>query len=152
MDKAVAVRCANGLFVQVLCLDHAPFDPSNLRAYQCGAVFEILRASLRPYPELFVVGSQSVKMVLFLIVESRTRARRMRQRAIKVNLYFFKLGWGRPGYLLGSQRRLYSRSIVASKIARLRLSGKIPTLGERQNWICCQVALKLSLIEFIIVK
>src|SRR6185503_13479978 len=49
MDKAVAVCRADGLFVQVLGLEHAAFDPGNFRVYQRGAVFKILWAMLRPY-------------------------------------------------------------------------------------------------------
>src|SRR5712691_6154259 len=64
IDKAVAVRRADGLFVQVLGLEHAAFDPGNLRAYQCGAVFKILRTMLRPYLVLLLVSSQRLEMPL----------------------------------------------------------------------------------------
>src|SRR6266851_2495552 len=60
--EAVAVRRADGLFVKLLGVEHAVFDPCNLRAYQCGAVFKILRAMLCPYLVLFLVSSQSLEM------------------------------------------------------------------------------------------
>src|SRR5258706_14636684 len=49
IDKAVAVRRPDGLFIQLLGFEHAAFDPGDLRAYHCDAVFKILRAMLYPY-------------------------------------------------------------------------------------------------------
>ena len=64
VDKAVCARRADGLFVEVLGIELAAFDACDLCAYQRGAVFEILRAILRPYFELSVVSGQSLEMLL----------------------------------------------------------------------------------------
>ena len=67
MDKAVCVRRADGLFVEMLGIEFAAFDACDLCAHQCGAVLEILRAILRPYLELPVVGGQSLEMLPSLV-------------------------------------------------------------------------------------
>ena len=64
VDKAVCVCRADGLFVQMLGVELAAFDARDLRADQRGAVFEILRAVLRPDFELSVVGGQRLEMLL----------------------------------------------------------------------------------------
>src|SRR4029077_9385909 len=56
VDKAVFVRRPDGLFVKVLGLELASLDACYLRAYQRGAVFEILRAVPRPNVELVLVS------------------------------------------------------------------------------------------------
>ena len=48
MDKAVCVRRADRLLVEALGIKLAAFDACDLGAHQRGAVFEILRAILRP--------------------------------------------------------------------------------------------------------
>src|SRR5262249_1326179 len=58
IEEAVAVRRANGLFVQLLSIEHAPLNSSNLRVYQCRAVFKILRTMPRPCRMLLLVSSQ----------------------------------------------------------------------------------------------
>src|SRR5262245_30651054 len=55
MDEAVHVRGADRLFIEAHRLKVAAFNPGDLGAHQRGAVFEILRAILRPYFELFKV-------------------------------------------------------------------------------------------------
>ena len=62
MDKAVRSRRTDGLFVKLDGIESSTFDTRNLRAHQCGAVFEILRATVRPYFEPFVVSSESLEM------------------------------------------------------------------------------------------
>jgi hypothetical protein len=49
-----AARSRNG---KVLGLKLTALDPCDLRAYEHGAVFEILRTILRPYFELVLVSS-----------------------------------------------------------------------------------------------
>ena len=66
VDKPVCVCRANGLFVKTLRVELAAFDACDLRAYQRFAVFEILRAMLRPVSELAMVNCQSGKMVTLL--------------------------------------------------------------------------------------
>src|SRR5215510_9286178 len=92
VDKAVAVRRADGLLVELLGLEHAAFDPSNLRAYQCGAVFKILRAMLRPYLVLLLVSSQSLEMPLSRVVRCRIEGRSPRECTVKVILRRFEEG------------------------------------------------------------
>src|ERR1700758_1331092 len=61
MDKAIGMGGANGLFVKTLSVELAPLDTGDLRAHQCGAGFEVLRAIFRPYLELPMMGSQSLE-------------------------------------------------------------------------------------------
>src|SRR5262249_29206250 len=67
VDKAVSAWRADGLFVKLLGVDRAAFDPRDLRAYQRGAVLKILRAVLRPCFELPVVGGQGLEVLLPLV-------------------------------------------------------------------------------------
>src|SRR5262249_46158131 len=64
VDEAVVVRGADGLFVELFSVEHAALDPRDLRAYQCSAIGEILRAMPRPYLVLFMVSSQGLEMLL----------------------------------------------------------------------------------------
>ena len=56
VNKAVCLRRADGLFIKVFGIDHAAFYSCDLRAAQCGAVFKILRAMLRPNFQLLLVS------------------------------------------------------------------------------------------------
>ena len=56
MDKTVAVRRADGLFVELLGLENVAFDSRNFGPYQCGAILKVLRAVLCPLRKLFVVA------------------------------------------------------------------------------------------------
>src|SRR5436305_717128 len=94
MDKAVAVRRADGLLVKLLGLEHAAFDPGNLRTQQRGAVFEILWAILCPYLELLLVSGHSLEM-LQIVSCSITRCS-SRERTVKVILRHFEEGGRGP--------------------------------------------------------
>ena len=48
VNKAVCLGRVDGLLVQLFGIKHAAFDAGDLGADQCGAVFEVLRAVLRP--------------------------------------------------------------------------------------------------------
>ena len=76
VDEAVGVGRADGLFVKMLGVELAAFDPRDLRADQRGAVLEVLRAILRPDLELSVVGGQSLEMLLALARQLRDRRTR----------------------------------------------------------------------------
>src|SRR5258708_39054205 len=39
MDKAICMRGANGLFIELLRVEQTAFDTGDLRAYQCSTVF-----------------------------------------------------------------------------------------------------------------
>src|SRR5262249_25485366 len=67
VDKAVCARRADGLLVEPLGVELAAFDARDLRADECGSVFEILGAVLRPYFELPVVSPQGFEMPLPLV-------------------------------------------------------------------------------------
>src|SRR6202162_2795008 len=56
VDKTVCVRRADGLFVEAHGIEVAALNACYLRAYQRGAVFEILRAVPRPNVELVLVS------------------------------------------------------------------------------------------------
>ena len=65
-------------------------DACYLRAYQRDAVFEILRAILRPYFELSMMGGQSLEVLPSLVGYRGIAARRMGKRTIEVILRRFK--------------------------------------------------------------
>src|SRR5262245_35195565 len=67
VDKAVCLRRADCLLIEPLGIQFAAFDPRDLRTHQCGTIFEILRANLRPDLELPMVSGQRVDMLLSLI-------------------------------------------------------------------------------------
>ena len=67
VNKAVCLCRADGLFVKVHGIERAAIDPCNLRANQRSPVLEVLRAVLRPYFELSVVGDKSLEMLLPLL-------------------------------------------------------------------------------------
>src|SRR5580704_14388587 len=56
VDESIGVRRADGLFVKAFGFDHAAFYSCDFGSCQSNTVFEILRAMLRPYFELFVVS------------------------------------------------------------------------------------------------
>src|SRR5258707_2321633 len=60
VNKAVCASRADGLFVEALGIKLPAFDPRYLGADQRGAIFEVLRAIVRPGLELFVMRRQSL--------------------------------------------------------------------------------------------
>src|SRR5262249_32307779 len=92
IDKAVVVRRADGLFVELLGLEHVAFDPGNLRAYQRGTVFKVLRAMLRPYLLLLLVSSERREMPLSRVVRCRVNGRSSRECTVKMILGIFQEG------------------------------------------------------------
>src|SRR6266436_3900667 len=91
VNKAVCAGRADGLFVEALGIELPAFDPSNLGADQRGAGFEILRAILRPYFELPVVGGQSLDMLSAPAGGRGIAGRRLAKRTIEVVLRRFKM-------------------------------------------------------------
>src|ERR1700730_15316959 len=152
MDKAISMCRMNGLFVKVLRLELAPLDACDLRAYQCGAIFEVLRTIFRPYFQLSVVPGQSLEMRLSLVGRCGIAGGGAGQRAVKVIFRGFKTGWGRPKQPLRPQGGIDGRSIVPGKEARLQLAGPIPAFGQRQCGVTGQMALEPQLIKLPIVK
>src|SRR5712672_2407537 len=67
VNKAVVAGRADGLLVEVLCVELPAFEASNLGADQRGAVLEIVQAILCPDFELSVMGSQSRDVLLALV-------------------------------------------------------------------------------------
>ena len=90
VDEVVRVRRANGLPEEAHGVKVAAFNPGDLRAQQRGAVLEILRATLRPFFELSVVGGQSLEMLPVLVGERGIAAGRARKPTIEVILCCFK--------------------------------------------------------------
>src|SRR5579864_283034 len=83
MDKAICMRGANGLFIELLRVEQTAFDTGDLRAYQCGTVFEVLRAMLCPYFELPVVSAQSLDMLIPLVGRCEIPGCRARKRTVE---------------------------------------------------------------------
>src|SRR5262245_41121492 len=92
VDKAVAVRRADGPFVELLGLEQAAFDPGNLRAHKCGAVLKILRTMTRPYLQMLLVNSQRLHMPLSPVVRCKINGRSSRECTVEVILGIFEEG------------------------------------------------------------
>ena len=75
----------------MLGIGYAAFDTCNLRTDQRGAVFEVLRAMLRPYFELPVVIRQSLEMLLSLVGRCRIPGCGVRECAIEARLCCLEL-------------------------------------------------------------
>src|SRR5262245_31138005 len=114
-EGAFAGRLDRG-FVEALGIQLPAFDASSLRADQCGAALEILRATLRPCVELSVMRGQSLEMRWAFVIRCRVEARGVRERTVKVILSFFR-----------------KRSYGSHQTLRLpgRLHGRRPLSGER---------------------
>src|SRR5262245_10377123 len=91
VHKSVRLRRADGLFVQPLGIELAALNARDLGAHQCGAVFKILRADLRPYLELFVVSDQSLEMLRSLVGTCGIPGCRVGKRTIEMKLCGFEL-------------------------------------------------------------
>src|SRR6185436_11474771 len=82
LNKLVLACRLDGRFVQVLGVQLSTFDAGDFRADQERAVLEVLRAVLRPFPELAVVGGQGLEMLTAFIGERRIITSGMAQRTI----------------------------------------------------------------------
>src|SRR5215471_5990394 len=91
VDKSVFVCRADCLLVEALSIQQVTFNTCDLRADQRGAVFEILRAMLRPYFELPVVICQSLEMLLSLVGRCGIPVCCVRKRAIEAKLCCLEL-------------------------------------------------------------
>src|SRR5262245_8896578 len=91
VDKAVCLCREDRLFVKMLSVDCAAFYSCDFRAHQCGPVFEVLWAILRPYFELPLVSCQSLEMPLSLVGSCGVPGCRMGKRTVEVKLCRFEL-------------------------------------------------------------
>src|SRR5712671_5778574 len=91
VDKAVGAGRADGPFVEVHRLNVAAVDARNLGVDQRGSGFEILRAILRPYFELPLVGGQRLDMLPAPVGGRGIAGRRLAKRTIEVVLRRFKM-------------------------------------------------------------
>src|SRR5260370_2554613 len=90
-NKAACAGRADRPFVEVHRLNVAAVDAGNLGVDQRGAGFEILRAILRPYFELPLVGGQSLDMLSTPVGGRGIAGRRLAKRTIEVVLRRFKM-------------------------------------------------------------
>src|SRR5262245_37036841 len=84
LNKLVLACRLDGRFVQPLGIQLPAFDPGNFGANQCGAVFEVLRAMLRPDIELSLMKGQSFQMLYALVGRCGVAVCRASKRAVKV--------------------------------------------------------------------
>ena len=89
--SAVRVCRVDSVLVKMFGIEFAAFYSRDLRAHQCSAIFEILRAMLRPYFELPVVICQSLEMLLSLIGRCGIPVCCVRKRAIEAKLCCLEL-------------------------------------------------------------
>src|ERR1700733_9655565 len=83
VDEAIVTRRTDRLLVQVLGIEHPAFEAGEFGADQRGAVFEILRAVVRPDLQLPVMRSDSVQVRLSLDGRYRVAMGGFGQRAVK---------------------------------------------------------------------
>ena len=100
VDESIGVRRVDGLFVKAFGVDHAALYSCDFGSHECGTVFKILRAMLRPYFELSVVCSQSLEMFVPLTGSSAIPCCRMRKRTIESECCLCKQCWVSPKQLL----------------------------------------------------
>src|SRR5262245_4948839 len=152
VDKAVGPRGTDSPFVQAHRVNVAALDSRDLRTDQRDPVLKVLRAMLRPDPQLTVVGGQGLPMLLPLAPGNGVARRGASQRPVEVELCRLELRWGCPQQLRGPQRGSNRGPIVAGQEARLQFSNRIPALGFRQSCIPAQTTLESQLVEPLIVE
>ena len=82
-DEAVVTRRTDRLFIETHRVDIAALEARNLRPYESGAIFEMLRATLRPGLQLPVMVSQSVEVRLSLLGSCGIATGGFGQRTVK---------------------------------------------------------------------
>src|SRR5580658_9212841 len=90
VNESVCVRRANGFFVKAFGLDNAAFYSRDFSTHECGTVFKIVWAILRPNYQLPMTSSESLEMVSLLIRRGRIPRRSVGERAIEVKNSRFK--------------------------------------------------------------
>jgi hypothetical protein len=83
VNKGVCAGRADGLFVEAFGVEVPAFDPRDLGADERGTVLEIVRAIRRPEPELLVMRSDSVQVLLTPAGRTGIEAGGSRQRVIE---------------------------------------------------------------------
>src|SRR5262249_16378699 len=119
VGKGVFTGRRDRRFVQTLGIQLTALDASQLRADQCGAALEILRATLRPGVELSVMGAHGVDMNWPFVIRCRVDVRRVRECAVEVILGFFRKRSYGPRETLSLPGRLNGRRPVSGERARL---------------------------------
>src|SRR5262245_39606392 len=150
-EGAFASRLDRG-FVEALGIQLPAFDTSTLRADQCGAALEILRATLRPGVELSVMGGQRLDMGGPFVIRCRIAARCVRERAVKVILGFFRERSYGSHQTLSLPGRLSGRRPLSGERARLEFSKPIATLGKLQVRVFGQSLFQLTFVTPVIVE
>src|SRR5580704_4953301 len=90
VDESIGVRRADGLFVKAFGFDHAAFYSRDFSTHECGTVFKIVWAMLRPNYQLPMTSSERLEMVSLLIRQGRIPRRSVGERAIEVKKSWFK--------------------------------------------------------------
>src|SRR5580698_3745396 len=121
VNKTVCVRRADRLFIEGFGIYHPVFDSRDFGADQCGAVFKILCATLRPHFEHLVVCRERVKMFPLLIMLSTLPTGRVREGTVIVELHSFELRRRCPGDSLRLDCSLNCGFVIAREEASLRL-------------------------------
>src|SRR5262249_37775684 len=144
----------DGLFVQAHGIQIATFDPGNFGVNQCGAVFEVLRAILRPDVELSLMKGQSLQMLLALVARRGVAACGSRQRAVQLIFGCLErqIRGRYPPKRLGMRGALDSACVVAGKKARLHLADPIGPFGILQTLVVGESTLDRRLVELPMVK
>src|ERR1700721_1037273 len=91
LNEAVVAGCPNRPLVEAHRVEVAAFDPRDFGAYQCGTVFEILGAVLRPYCKLPMGIVQSFEVCLSRALACRIKSAGPGESAVKVMLRRFKI-------------------------------------------------------------
>src|SRR5215472_9973986 len=91
VNKAVGSSGTDSPLIEPPGIGLAAFDPRDLRADQSGTIFKVLRAVLRPYFELPLVGCQSLEMLLSLVGSCGVPGCRAGERTVEMKLCRFEL-------------------------------------------------------------
>src|SRR5260370_30177898 len=89
--KAIRVRSADGLFIELLRVEQTAFDTGDLCPHYCSTIFDILRAILGPDIELSLMKRQSLQVLLALVRCNGVAGCSARQCGIKVKVDLIKI-------------------------------------------------------------
>src|SRR5262249_22585256 len=93
VDELVDKAGADGLVIEALRIQLAPFDTRDLRTHQGGAVVQIRRAIHRPFLKLPVVNRQRIEVLLSFVVRCGVPGGRMGHPSVEMTLSRFEPRW-----------------------------------------------------------
>src|SRR5262249_25238875 len=148
----VSAGRADGPFVKVHGVERTAFNPGDLCADQRGAVLEILRAILRPYFELSVVGNQCFKLPVPLADRCGIEMSGVCEPGVVMVIRVCERGWGGPEEGLCLDCGGDGAVVLTGEVAGLQLAYPVDAGRIRQTRVLLQVLLENVFVERPIVK